>query len=228
MVYAVDRGVAKIADALRDPNQDGSTKDSIFDNTLIVFLSDNGGKIAQAANNAPLLDDKGSTHEGGIRVPMFMHWPGKILAGRVYDHPVSALDLYPTFAGLAGAKIPDDKTLDGKNIWDDFLQGNDPHEDESMYWLRHHGGGNEVAIRRGNLKAYRKQFGAWKVFDVVDDVKESVDIARSNAATLDQLIDDGWMWSKTHQDPLWHDTQTGLDHWIENAMPRYEKTFKRR
>ena len=228
MVYAVDRGVAKIVDILRDPNQDGNSNDSVLDNTLIVFLSDNGGKIAQAANNSPLLDDKGSTYEGGIRVPMFMHWPGKVPAGRVYDHPVSALDLYPTFAELAGATIPENKSLDGKNIWDDFLQGSNPREHETMHWLRHHGGGNEVAIRRGNLKAYRKQFGAWKVFDVVDDVKESIDIAKSHEQTLDQLVEDGLIWSKTHQEPQWHDTQAGLDNWSKNEMPKYEKTFKRR
>ena len=123
MMYAVDRGVAQIVDALNDPNDDGDTADSIMDNTLIVFLSDNGGKISQAANNAPLQDDKGSTLEGGIRVPMFMHWPKQVPAGAVFDHPVLALDFYPTFARLAGASIPTNKILDGKNIWEDFLAG---------------------------------------------------------------------------------------------------------
>tara|TARA_R110002049_G_scaffold2750_4_gene21916 strand:+ start:62608 stop:64143 length:1536 start_codon:yes stop_codon:yes gene_type:complete len=228
MVYAVDRGIAKIVDTLNDPNQDNDPSDSVMNETLIVFLSDNGGKILQAANNAPLQDDKGSTHEGGIRVPMFMHWPQHVPAGNVFDHPVLALDFYPTLAGLAGASIPDDKILDGKDIWDDFLAGKNPHRDDTMYWLRHHGAGNEVAIRQGNLKAYRKNFAVWKVFDVATDVDESDDLAKANAETLDALIADGLSWSKTHRDPQWHDTQAGLESWIENEMPQYEKTFRRR
>jgi len=228
MVYAVDRGLGQIVKTLNDPNSDGNTADSIMDNTLIVFMSDNGGKIAQGANNAPLQDDKGSTMEGGIRVPMFMHWPGKVSAGAVFDHPVLALDLYPTFAGLAKAKIPASKKLDGKDIWGDLLKGKDPHPKEPMFWLRHHGAGNEIAIRRGNLKAYRKNFGAWKVFDVTSDFSESASLTKTNSELLEELIGDGLKWSKTHKDPQWHDTENSLKSWNENEMPRYERTFKLR
>ena len=227
MVYAVDRGVAEIIKALKDPNKDGDNSDSIENDTLIVFLSDNGGKIAQAANNAPLLDDKGSTHEGGIRVPMFMAWPGRVPAGAVFDHPVLALDLYPTFAGLAGADLQSDKKLDGRDIWKDFLAGKDPHPSEPMFWLRHHGGGNEVSLRRGNLKAYRKQFGAWRIYDVTRDFGETTDITKENSQLLDTLLADGLAWSRTHQDPQWHDTENGLKSWRENGMPQYPKTFRR-
>lgn len=226
MMYAVDRGMADLAKALKDPNADGDEADSIMNETLIVFLSDNGGKILQAASNAPLQDDKGATLEGGIRVPMFMHMPGTIAAETVYDHPVLALDFYPTFAALAGAALPKDKVLDGVNIWDAVLAGKNPRPKDPMFWLRHHGGGNEVAIRRGNLKAYRKQFGAWRVYDVTTDFAESVDLAKSHPELLKQLISDGLEWSQTHQDPLWHDTANSKKSWEENAMPRYERTFQ--
>jgi arylsulfatase B len=225
MMYAVDRGVAEIMGALEDPNRDGDASDSILDNTLIVFLSDNGGKILQAANNAPLQDDKGSTLEGGIRVPMFMHWVKKVPAGAVFDHPVLALDFYPTFAALAGASVPGDKLLDGKNIWEDFLAGQNPHDGDTMFWLRHHGGNNEVAIRRGDLKAYRKGFGKWKVYDVSTDVGEAEDLSSQQPEFLSNRIVEGAAWGETHLDPQWHDTQAGLDSWIENKMPQYERTF---
>ncbi|TWU51622.1 sulfatase-like hydrolase/transferase [Rubripirellula reticaptiva] len=228
MMYAVDRGVGQIVSALEDPNGDSDKTDSIMDNTLIVFLSDNGGKIAQGASNAPLQDDKGSTHEGGIRVPMFMHWPAKVPAASVFDYPVLALDLYPTLAQLAGATVPSDKILDGKDIWQNFLAGKDSHENETMYWLRHHGGGNEVSLRRGNLKAYRKNFAVWKVFDMSTDIGELDNVASSHKAVLSSMIDDGLEWSKTHRDPQWHDTENGLNSWIENKMPRYDETFKMR
>lgn len=228
MVYAVDRGVAQIVDALNDPNQDRDQSDSIMNNTLIVFLSDNGGKILQAGNNAPLLDDKGSTHEGGIRVPMFMHWPGKVRAKSIFEHPVLALDFYPTFAGLANASIPDTKKLDGKDIWAHLLAGRNPHQGETLFWLRHHGGGNEVAIRNGNLKAYRKNFGKWQVFDVQADVSESADVANGNTDFLKRRIADGAAWAKTHKEPQWHDTEAGLKSWIENQMPKHDSTFQAR
>ncbi len=77
MVYAVDRGVGKLVEVLRTTGE--------FDDTLIVFLSDNGGKLAQGANNSPLREGKGSTCEGGYRVPMFFHWPGRVPAGERFE-----------------------------------------------------------------------------------------------------------------------------------------------
>lgn len=228
MMYAVDRGMKDTVDTLNDPNGDGDQEDSVMNNTLIVFMSDNGGKIAQAASNAPLQDDKGSTLEGGIRVPMFMHWPGQVPAGFVFEHPVLALDLYPTFAGLADAEIPEEKILDGKDIWSDFLAGNDPRGDDPVFWLRHHGVGNEVAIRQGNLKAYRKNFGPWRLYDVTSDFDESEDLAKENAGLLDDLVGKGRKWSETLQSPQWHDTAAGLKSWNENGMPKFEETFSRR
>lgn len=226
MMYAVDRGVGQMVDTLKDPNQDGDASDSIIENTLIVFLSDNGGKILQAGNNAPLLDDKGSTHEGGIRVPMFMHWPGKVPAEAVFDHPVLALDFYPTFAALAKAIIPQGKKLDGKDIWRDFQANRNPHAGETMFWLRHHGVGNEVAIRNGNFKAYRKNLGKWQVFDVTRDVSESTDVAKGHSEFVTSRIAEGAEWTKAHLEPQWHDTKAGLDSWIKNKMPKYDATFQ--
>ncbi|QDT66327.1 sulfatase-like hydrolase/transferase [Calycomorphotria hydatis] len=228
MMYAVDRGVKQLVDSLNDPNNDGNQSDSIMDDTLIVFLSDNGGKILQAGNNAPLLDDKGSTHEGGIRVPMFMHWPDKVNSNTVFRHPVLTLDFYPTFAGLANAKVPHNQTLDGKDIWKDLTANRDPHKSETMFWLRHHGGGNEVAIRHGNYKAYRKIGGAWKVYDVVNDVGESSDEAKQQTEFLKNRIPEGAEWAETHQEPQWHDTKAGLKSWKSKGMPNYEKTFQQR
>jgi arylsulfatase B len=228
MMYAIDRGVGQLVKTLIDPNADGDKRDSILDQTLIVFLSDNGGKVLQGANSAPLQADKGSTLEGGIRVPMFMHWPKQVPAGKVFDHPVHTLDFYPTFAGLARARIPADKKLDGVDIWEAFQAGRDPNPNEPMFWLRHHGVGNEVAVRRGKYKAYRKNFGAWRVFDVTTDFSESHDLAKQHAERLSILIKDGLDWSETLQEPPWHDTKAGQESWRENKMPRFEETFRMR
>ena len=226
MIYAVDRGIGQLVQTLKDPNGDGSEKDSILNETLIVFLSDNGGKILQAGNNAPLQDDKGSTHEGGIRVPMMMHWPGHLPANSVFRHPVLALDLYPTFSGLAEATIPKTKELDGKDIWSCLGNNQNPHQDETLYWLRHHGVGNEVAIRRNHLKAYRKNFAFWQVFNLSEDLGEQNNIAAEHDDFLAQQIMAAQAWSGTHVDPLWHDTEASFQSWVENRMPRYDETFR--
>lgn len=228
MMYAVDRGIGKITQTLVDPNQDGDDSDSILDKTLIVFLSDNGGKILQAGNNAPLQDDKGSTHEGGIRVPMFMHWPGKIAAGSVFEHSVHALDFYPTFSKLAGASIPSNKLLDGEDVWSNIRDNTPPHVDDTLHWLRHHGAGNEVAIRRNDLKACRKMGGKWQVFDVARDPGETKDLSRDQAKLLGELIETGADWSRGLIDPQWHDTAASLHSWIKNEMPQYDSTYRRR
>ncbi|KLU01925.1 N-acetylgalactosamine 6-sulfate sulfatase (GALNS) [Rhodopirellula islandica] len=228
MMYAVDRGVLRLKQTLKDPNQDGDSSDSIAADTLIVFLSDNGGKILQAANNAPLKDDKGSTHEGGIRVPMLIVWPGHLEPGTVFPHPVTALDFYPTFAGLADAAVPVGKVLDGNDVWQDLTSGNNPHAHDTLFWLRHHGGGNEVAIRNGDWKAYRKQFGKWQVHNVVEDAAESNDLASTNREFLKRRVHEGADWSKTLVSPEWHDTAAGRKSWIENGMPKFEQTFQLR
>ena len=227
LVYGLDRGVGRIVDALEDPNGDGDKADSILNNTLLVFLSDNGGDMDDnhASTNNPLAGAKGATLEGGIRVPMFMLWPGTIQAGEVCNHPVLALDLYPTFARLARAAIPEGKKLDGVDMWDKFLANESPHAGESIFWLRHHGVGNEVAILKDNLKAYRKNNGKWKLIDLAKDIGETKDISTGNETLLRGLIDDGRKWSGTHIAPLWHDTIGSRDGWYKNGMPKYDATF---
>ena len=87
MVYAMDRGIGKLVDTLQETGQ--------ADSTLIVFLSDNGGRSDQGASNFPLRGVKGDTYEGGFRTPMFFHWPQVVKAGEQYSHPVTALDFLP-------------------------------------------------------------------------------------------------------------------------------------
>ena len=108
------------------------------ENTLVIYTTDNGPwnqpryyktKKGHPKNSifwgdaGPLRDGKGSIYEGGIRVPCIMRWPGKIPEGQINDGLMATLDLLPTFAALTGAKIPDDRIIDGVNQLD-FLLGN--------------------------------------------------------------------------------------------------------
>ncbi|SDR69713.1 Arylsulfatase A [Polaribacter sp. KT25b] len=218
MVYAVDRGVKKIVASLKESGQ--------FDNTLIVFMSDNGGKTTSGATNYPLKEGKGSVYEGGFRVPMFFHWPNVVPAGKKYDFNVSAIDVYPTFARLSGAKIPEGKRLDGKNMWDNFMLNRDSHKDESIYVLRHRNGFSDVGIRNNEWKAVKAYRQKWKLFNVNDDISEKFDLSDKYPAILKNLVTQAEIWSKSHIQPLWwHDEKTGIQ-WKADKMPRFDKTFK--
>ena len=218
MVYAVDRGVEKIVESLKATGQ--------YDNTLIVFYSDNGGRPDKGASNYPLKDGKGSVYEGGFRVPMFFHWNGVVPSGMIYDSPISALDLYPTFANLADAKIPITKALDGKDMWDSFMMNKEVRVDDNIFTMRHRNGFSDVGVRNGKWKAVKAYQQEWKLFDIENDLDESNDISSSHSDVLKKLVVDAEAWSKTHIQPRWwHNNKTGVE-WKEDEMPHFEKTFK--
>lgn len=115
MLENLDRAVGRLDEAVTASGQG--------DNTVFVFVSDNGG-VNAAYPNAPLRQGKGSPYEGGIRVPLIVRWPGAIPAGSVCDEPVHAVDLYPTLAAFAGAHAPEHHTLDGASL-EPVLRGRD-------------------------------------------------------------------------------------------------------
>ena len=218
MVYAVDRGVKRIKQSLIDSGQ--------LDNTLIVFFSDNGGKTKAGATNYPLKEGKGSAYEGGYRVPMFFHWPNVVPAGKKFNYPVAALDFYPTFARLAGAKIPAGKKLDGKNIWDNFLANKDSYKDENIFVLRHRNGYSDVGVRKNDWKAVKAYNQKWKLFNITDDMAEKNNLSSQHPEILKDLVKDAEVWSKSHIQPLWwHDVKTGKK-WKADNMPKFDETFK--
>lgn len=218
MVYAIDRGVKEIVKTLKDTGQ--------YENTMIVFLSDNGGRPDKGANNYPLKAGKGSVQEGGYRTPMFIHWPGEVKAGVKYKHPVSALDFYPTFAKLANAEIPSHKKLSGKNLWSALQKGKSARPGEAIYVMRHGGDKSDVAIRRDNLKAIRTNNEEWRLYDVDKDPGENNNISKMHPNEIREMIAEMKVWSWTHKQPLFfHNYEAGTE-WRINGMPRFHETFK--
>ncbi|QDT69073.1 Arylsulfatase [Planctomycetes bacterium MalM25] len=217
MVYAVDRGVEQITEAIEDTGQ--------LSNTLIVFLSDNGGNVYHGATNRPLRGSKGDTHEGGFRVPMFMHWPDRIPGGTRFTHPISALDFYPTFARLAGAELPAGKMLDGVDAWEGFVNGSDPHANNTIFAMRHRNGFSDVAARRGKWKACKAYNEPWRLHDLSQDRAEEVDLSANHPKLLNALVLEAEQWSRDHPQPRWfHDLATRED-WEQREMPNHESTF---
>lgn len=218
MVYAVDRGVGELVKALKAKNE--------YENTLIVFLSDNGGKLSKGANNYPLREGKGSTYEGGYRVPMFFHWPANIPSGKKFDYPVSALDFYPTFATLSGASIPKGKKLDGKDIWQDLIEGRNARKDEPLFVLRHREGYSDVGVRLNEWKALRTNENPWKLFNIENDLGESNDLSKEHPEQLKQMVIEARNWSKTHTEPQWFDPEELQKDWEEQEMAKFNEAFE--
>lgn len=217
MVYALDRGVKRVVDELKRTGQ--------FDNTLIIFMSDNGGKVSEGANNGPLRAGKGSVYEGGHRSPMFFHWPKQIKTTSEYRYLVHALDFFPTFAALAQAKIADTIALDGKNIWPAVRDNTVAHQGESYFVMRHRGGLSDVAAHREQWKAVRVANGPWALYDVNKDPEEKHNVNEDYPNLLIDMVTEMNAWSWTHEAPRWfHIHQEGVQ-WREDSMPRFHETF---
>ena len=218
MVYAVDRGVGELVNSLKANN--------VLNNTLIVFLSDNGGKLSKGANNYPLKEGKGSTAEGGYRVPMFFHYPDKIKSNTTFDYPISTLDFYPTFAALAQAEIPEDKILDGKDLWQSIVAAENPRKDEYVFVMRHREGYTDVGVRQNQWKALKTNQQDWKLFNIDDDIGEEIDLSVQHKGQLNEMINAAKDWSRTHSEPLWFDPESLSVDWEEKEMAKFMETFK--
>ena len=123
MIEAVDTSVGRVVAKIDELG--------LGDNTLIVFTSDNGG-VAIVAQLDPLRGCKGSLFEGGVRVPMCMRWTGRVKAKTTCDTPITSVDFLPTFASVAGAKLPTSQPVDGTDI-SPLLKGKSIPE-RSIFW----------------------------------------------------------------------------------------------
>ena len=143
----------------------------LLEDTLIIFTSDNGSNARLGGSNAPLRGTKGTTWEGGQRVPCIMYWKGKIEGGRVCSGIVSALDFLPTLAELAGGKTPADRIIDGVDISSLILGNTDKSpRDTFCYYLMN----SAEALRHGKWKLHIKK-GKQEIcelYDLEEDIGE--------------------------------------------------------
>jgi arylsulfatase A-like enzyme len=181
MISCIDDGVGQILATLRERH--------LETNTLVWFISDNGAPRNNGSLNEPLGGWKGSLLDGGVRIPFLVSWPGKLPAGKVYDSPVSSLDVLPTSLAAAGVtKV--DGPLDGVNLLP-FLRGenkSDPHEALFFRWS------GQSAIRVKDWKLLRT--GArHMLFNLTTDPGEKTDVRAEQpelSAALDKRLGD-WL-----------------------------------
>ena len=162
MVSAMDDGIGKVLDQLEALD--------ITENTMIFFLSDNGGpEDVNASDNGPLREGKGSMYEGGIRVPFAMQWPAEVPAGTVYENPVIALDIFATV--VAHAKVHPKNPLDGVDLTP-YLNRSDPGAPHKhLFWRKFDKSG--FAVRAGDMKLVNADGLGQELFNLLLDTGES-------------------------------------------------------
>ncbi len=178
LVVGLDDAIGSTFQALRESGQE--------ENTLVFFFSDNGGPISVThCQNTPLRGAKGTVFEGGMRVPFLVSWPAKLAGGKDYAQPVSSLDVFPTAAALAGAKIPESVRLDGVNLLPHLTGEKSAAPHERLFWRT--GGGASWAMREGRYKLVRFAKQPDQLFDLEADLAESKDLAAEKPEIVARL-----------------------------------------
>ncbi|MFC1735666.1 sulfatase [Candidatus Hydrogenedentota bacterium] len=193
MLSALDDGVGRILNTLRETGQDK--------NTLIFCISDNGGQLSNNGSlNTPLRSGKTSVYEGGNRIPYIVRWPGYVPRGKVYERPVSTLDVFPTALAAAGGRMPDDREMDGVDLLP-YLNGKSkgtPHE--TLFWRR----GNMCAMRKGKWKLTQPRRAPFALYDLTSDIGEKNDLTEEYPEKARELMGEYEQWSGKMAKPLWN------------------------
>ncbi len=192
MTAAMDDAVGAVLDALR--------KHGVEDNTLVFFVSDNGGPTASTTSrNDPLRGFKGQVWEGGVRVPFMVQWKGRLPKGKVYDMPLISLDIAPTILAAAGASAPADAKLDGVDLLPHLANEGAKGPHEALYWRF----GEQHAIRKGDWKLVRVPNAEPALYNLAEDISESKDVAAANPGRLKELTAELEAWEKQLKAPAW-------------------------
>jgi len=192
MNSAMDDAVGRVLTKLREKK--------LEENTLVFFVSDNGGPTKQTTSgNAPLRGFKGQVLEGGIRVPFMMQWKGRIPSGMTCADPVISLDVLPTALTAAGGRVNADMKLDGVDLMP-FVTGKKkgaPHD--RLFWRF----GQQWAVRMGDWKLETNGSHAPALYMLDQDIGETTDLAATNPAKVSQLQKAYDAWNAQLAEPRW-------------------------
>ncbi len=190
MVSYLDERIGELIDFLK--------REGLYENTLIVFSSDNG-PTHNGGTDSPWFDSggpfksergwaKGFLNEGGIRVPMIASWPGRIGPGSRSDHISAFWDLLPTFCEVAGADIPDH--VDGISFLPELLGSDDQEKHPYLYWEFPESGGQQ-AVRMGPWKAIRKNIKKGnlelELYNLDEDLQEQHNVASEHPGIIKEM-----------------------------------------
>jgi len=189
MLMHLDDGVGEVVGKLK--------REGIFDNTLLFFLTDNGGSKAMSADNTPLRGFKQTLDEGGIRTPFIVSWPDKFKGGRTVDTPIISFDILPTALDAVGA-MPATHDFAGKSLLP-LLTGESTQHHDTMFWSN--GPDNEWAVRRGDWKLHWIK-SRLELINLAKDPSEKKNLADSNPVKVKELSLVFDQWLERMSDPI--------------------------
>jgi arylsulfatase A-like enzyme len=208
----MDAQVGRVFDWLRD--------NDLYDNTVVVFSSDNGPvtenwinwwEVNAHGSSGGFRGRKHFLYEGGIRVPAIIRYPGVVAAGTVSDAAIIGMDWFVTLAKIGGGEVPQDRDIDGIDIAPLF-HGEDLQE-RSLFWALHAASDLEFAVRRGSWKLFLDTQGEPReLYNLAEDPLELFNIIDQHPAQLEMLVNE----FATHRDsiandPLRPDTDQGYE-----------------
>ena len=218
MVSAVDDGVGLVLDKLSELGLD--------ENTMVFFLSDNGGpETKNGSNNGILREGKGSIYEGGFRVPFALQYKGTIEPQKKYDYPVSSLDIFGTIADLSKVAISKEKPLDGVNIVP-YINGGISGNPHQYIYIRKFD--NQLySVRDGDLKLIVKtKLNRKELYNLKEDKSESINIASKYPEEVNRLQEVLNRWESELEEPSF----LGLIHtdaWVKKREKNQKKKTKK-
>ena len=191
MTSALDDAVGLIVAAI--------DKHGLSENTLVIFVNDNGGPIYTGVqSNGQLKLGKLFLFEGGIRVPMVIKLPGTFEPDTVYDQPTSTLDLFPTICAAAGIDVPSGIKLDGVDLMPFVNRHSTGTPHETLFWSN----GPNIAVRHGKWKLVKSYDNTW-LFNLADDIGESTNLASAKPEIVKQLEALYQEWRSGMSEPAW-------------------------
>lgn len=191
MTWSLDENIGKLVDKLKETD--------LLDNTLIFFLSDNGGATTNTSKNNPLKGYKGNKFEGGHRVPFFIHWGNQIKGNQTFDGLTSSLDIFST--SIAAAGITTNLQLDGVNLIP-YLKGEkqgNPHN--KLFWRKL----NEAGARIDNYKLIRLKGYGSTLYNLNNDIEEINDLSQTDKENFNKLSHELELWETELIEPLWNE-----------------------
>jgi arylsulfatase A-like enzyme len=189
MLSAMDDAVGAVLAKLKELKLDG--------NTLVIFTSDNGGtRGVGTSKNGPFRGGKGSVHEGGVRVPFCMRWPGKIPSGRKLDGMVSTLDVVPTVLAMTGVSAPG--PVDGKDVLP-YASGTGQPTHDRLFWRY----GEIRGARVGDWKWSESKEHSGGLFDLSTDPAERNDQSAARPEKVAELKAAWEAWAAEMRPPAW-------------------------
>lgn len=200
MLKHLDDGVGAVIAKLKEKG--------VFDNTIVFFLTDNGGARGMQADNTPLRGYKASLDEGGIRTPFFVSWPDRFRGGRTIDTPVISFDILPT-ALDASNSLPADNDFDGKSLLP-LLTGDATSHHDTLFWSK--GEEDEWAVRRRDWKLHYRR-GEFELIDLANDPSETANLADKHPERVSELARAFDAWLEPMADPITGDVKRVDEPW---------------